>query len=400
MKISVQASTRSSAESALHEAYVNLVTEIGIPDLLIINVTSKSVPDIGFAIRDLGVDAVHGATTCRGVITHGSSFTSEGHTLGILGISDPGGGYGAGSYSYSEGVAEAVDRALDQALRAAGRSGEVPDLVWLSSTPGNEEAVLERLAERLGEHVPVIGGSAADNDVEGDWAVFDQSGEALSNGLVLSVLFSSTGIAFAYHSGFEPADASWRVTAAKGRTLYELDGTPASHAYNLASSGVVDEAQGCGEALLRHSTFNPLGRIDSNIGNVPMYLLSHPASVGEGGSINLFSEVAIGDELTLMKSTPGALLSRPSMVAESALSANGWSVDQVAGGLIIFCGGCMLAVEDSLAEIKLNLARALPGIPFLVTFTFGEQGRFLNGKNRHGNLMISAILFRGPGDAK
>ena len=40
-----------------------------------------------------------------------------------------------------------------------------------------------------------------------------------------------------------------------------------------------------------------------------------------------------------------------------------------------------------------ELQAALPGIPFLGSFTFGEQGCFPGGENRHGNLMISVLLF-------
>ncbi len=39
-----------------------------------------------------------------------------------------------------------------------------------------------------------------------------------------------------------------------------------------------------------------------------------------------------------------------------------------------------------------HLNDALDGHPFLGSFTFGEQGCFIGGENRHGNLMISVLL--------
>ena len=53
----------------------------------------------------------------------------------------------------------------------------------------------------------------------------------------------------------------------------------------------------------------------------------------------------------------------------------------------------MLAVRDRLEDVTDGIREALPGVPFLGIFTFGEQGVVLDGRNRHGNLMISAILF-------
>ncbi|NNJ67935.1 MAG: hypothetical protein HKP54_07825, partial [Boseongicola sp.] len=65
----------------------------------------------------------------------------------------------------------------------------------------------------------------------------------------------------------------------------------------------------------------------------------------------------------------------------------------IAGALMIYCGGCMLAVQEQLDDVAAGVREALPGVPFLGVFTFGEQGVVLDGRNRHGNLMISAIVF-------
>lgn len=53
----------------------------------------------------------------------------------------------------------------------------------------------------------------------------------------------------------------------------------------------------------------------------------------------------------------------------------------------------MLAVQPRMEEVAQALRGALPGVPFLGGFTFGEQGRSVTGANLHGNLMISVIVF-------
>lgn len=67
----------------------------------------------------------------------------------------------------------------------------------------------------------------------------------------------------------------------------------------------------------------------------------------------------------------------------------------VLGGLVIFCAGCMLYLGEDIAKAARLLDRSLGSAPFLGFHTFGEQGQLVDGSSRHGNLMYSALLFRG-----
>jgi hypothetical protein len=53
----------------------------------------------------------------------------------------------------------------------------------------------------------------------------------------------------------------------------------------------------------------------------------------------------------------------------------------------------MLGIQPRMQEVVESLRGALGERPFLGTFTFGEQGCFVGGENRHGNLMISVLTF-------
>jgi hypothetical protein len=53
----------------------------------------------------------------------------------------------------------------------------------------------------------------------------------------------------------------------------------------------------------------------------------------------------------------------------------------------------MLSVRERLDEVVAGVNASLDGAPFLGAFTFGEQGALLKAGNRHGNLMISCIIF-------
>ena len=60
---------------------------------------------------------------------------------------------------------------------------------------------------------------------------------------------------------------------------------------------------------------------------------------------------------------------------------------------MVYCGGCMLAVQDKMDDVVTGVRDAVGTAPFLGVFTFGEQGPILEGRNAHGNLMISCITF-------
>ena len=65
---------------------------------------------------------------------------------------------------------------------------------------------------------------------------------------------------------------------------------------------------------------------------------------------------------------------------------------RITGGIVVYCAGCMLAVQARLEEAQASLQAELDA-PFLTLFTFGEQGPTATAGNLHSNLMISVVLF-------
>ena len=97
--------------------------------------------------------------------------------------------------------------------------------------------------------------------------------------------------------------------------------------------------------------------------------------------------------LTQMSGDRAALAARAGRVAELALKTGHLAPQDIAGSLMVYCGGCMLAVQDRLEDVYAGVREALGEAPFLTTFTFGEQGPVFGAGNRHGNLMISCVVF-------
>lgn len=318
--------------------------------------------------------------------------TEGSHHLAILQFIDPSGSYGVASgHSDSKTIVEDSKAALQQALLAANKPGELPAFIWCSPSPGLEEGLLAGIRELIGNDVPVFGGSSADNDVSGNWCMFDGK-QLIQTGFIIAVLFPSVPISYYFSCGYEETPYSAIVTEASDRQLISLDNQPAADVYN-AWRGHNSQAPLQPGPVLAASTFSPLGRIAQQH-EVSMALLSHPASIRADGSIDLFSQVNTGERITFMQGDTELLVERAATVsgiARQQLSNLYDSKPQAA--IVIFCAGCMLAIPDDIKRVHHGIRQTLANVPFIGGYTFGEQGRFADGVNRHGNLMISAIIF-------
>ncbi|MCO6177020.1 FIST signal transduction protein [Ciceribacter sp. RN22] len=333
--------------------------------------------------------AVHGGSSCLGIMSQTGVDIDSGSAVGALAIWDRAGSYGTASAELGADVGRTARLVTEAALAAAGRSGEVPDLVWLTVAPGREELVIAGIRAVVGSRTPIVGGSAADNDVSGKWTQFGPLATH-ADGVVISVLFPSTPLASAYQSGYAPTGESGRVTRVEGRRLREIDGRPAAEVYHRWTGHTVPMAGAEPLSILAASTLWPLGRVTRDVAGVPFHLLAHPAVAHPDGSLDLFADVAEGDCLWQMQGSADSLVARAGRVAGQARDEAG---GELSGALVVFCGGCMLAVRHRMDEVRAGINAALGDVPWLGMFTFGEQGVPTGRPAKHSNLMISCTTF-------
>jgi hypothetical protein len=339
--------------------------------------------------------ALHGGTSCLGVMTAEGVHTAGGRGLGVLALCDENGRFGTGAAVIgAEDPAAAARQATLQALHKAGCPGEVPALICMTAAPGCEEVLIAGIKAVVGE-VPIIGGSAADNETAGARKQFAND-RVYAGAVVVTVLFPSTEILFSSHTGYEPTLDRGTVTRMEGRRLLlEIDGRSAAAVYNEWTRAGADCSAGGSNAVLSWGALHPLGQEIGRVGDMPCFRLMLPDVDPDRGALRLFADVDTGDEVILMQGDTDSLVARVGRVAASALEIYSLSPPDIAGALVFFCSGCMLRVGDRIKEIAAGLRRSLPEIPFLGAFTCGEQGVFPDGENHHGNLMITVILFTG-----
>ena len=364
------------------------------PELLVIYATENHATDgLISTVRALVPNTpILGSTSCGGVMTEAGFHAGPAGALGLLGVSDPGGAYGVGSAPVADDPFAAGAAAVEQALVASGRDFESPVIAWCCQPPGREEAVLAGIQSVIGQHTPIIGGSSADEQIAGKWREFSSDG-VLTDHVVVAVWFPTRSHGTAFQSGYAPTEHKGTVTRADGRQVVEIDGRSASEVYCNWTNGEV--AASDAGVILAKSTPTPLGRLAGSVDGVPMFLLSHPSMIGLTGDLSLFTDIAEGDQVVLMRGSPESLVKRGGVVVDDARAAGGWARDETLGGLIIYCGGCMLHVRDRMDEVAEQVGLAMDGAPFLGAFTFGEQGAIVDSANRHGNLMVSGLMFGG-----
>ncbi|MEO1732410.1 MAG: FIST N-terminal domain-containing protein [Pseudomonadota bacterium] len=391
MRIHTFGSTNTHTAAAFARLRADLNAACDKPSFVFVACNAAHPSDL---VRDelarLGTGALHASTSCLGAMANVGDLTQSGAGIALFAIEDPVGDYGTGFQSIDDDARGSARLATTEALQRADRAGEIPDVVWVTATPGAEEAVLMGIEDVIGTDVPIIGGSAADNTVSGDWYVSD--GQATgSHAVVVSVLFPSTDVSFAYLNGYAPTDQMGTVTKVAGRKLLEIDDRPAMDVYDEWTETVFETPKdGTANNILSTATLWPLGREVSRFKGIANYLLAHPAIANADGSIDLFADLQQGEKITQMTGTSSALAERAERVARQSLPNPG---ADIAGALMVYCGGCMLSIRDKMNVVLEGTQSALGGAPFLTLFSFGEQGRVVGGGNRHGNLMISCLVF-------
>jgi hypothetical protein len=361
------------------------------PDLLTLFATeSLAEAEIASKLAARFADVpIFGGTSCKGVITDAGVHIGDPHAAGVLAIYDRDGAYAVGSAQIGDDPRSAARRALEIALKKAGRHFETPAQIWTCQPPGAEEKILSGFADVVGLSCPILGGSSADERIAGGWRQFSNEG-VLQDTVVVAVLFPSAPTGMAFKSGYAPTEHYGVVSRSDGRRLIEIDGRPAAQVYAEWTDNVIDPA--CAGTILQQSTPFPLARRVGAFAGVDEFLLSHPATVERDASISLFTDVAEGEVLRLMTGNRESLVERAGQVIKDACMALPDPGAKAAGGLVIYCGGCMLAVSDELHMVAASMKAAFRDAPFLAPFTFGEQGALVSLGNRHGNLMIAATV--------
>jgi len=399
-------SVNPNVKEAVQEAVSSVLKEFedGSPEYAILFSTSKY--DSQELINELGrllpETKVQGGTVMLGMFTKDGYHIGENGSLSLLAISSDKIDIGVGGADVDALVSaqEAGKQAISAALRDVGREGEKPKMIYMVGSFANEQALIAGIEEVVGEDVPIVGGSAFDEEGVGDWRQFAND-VVYINGVAVTAFFTDLTIAWAYEAGYEKTGIRGVITKCDGNIIYEIDNSPALEVYDEWSGGLVSRISAGSEEEtiieIEQTALMPFAKVMTGVHGAIDYVPMHPylwnftdKSIGTGVNVE------VGDVVTVMHGTWEANLNHCQSTPVQALED--WNIEKEEAYFAIYnyCLGKMLTLPaEEREKIPLLLNNVLGGTPFIGGNTGGEQGYLEGIGNVHGALVNSIIIF-GP----
>lgn len=410
VKCGVGASIKDDSVEAIEEAYTQAAGQVGgSPTFIYISMTATHDHAAGLGkIRELARGIPYtGCTTCQGVLIGTRSERTNHKVVGAWVMSDPEGDVECYNYELGDDPLKSSENAGKAAYQNFTKRRDSnnpvtrgkPSFVWMHSAPGPEDLVLVGLSKVFGNEVPIVGGSSADNDISGSWKQWSSygGGKLTGAGCSISLCYVSAMVQGQLFTGYNATGKTGMATKCDGlRHILEIDNRPAIEVYNEWTGGAYNEFLKDPEdsIILGPSSLFPLGQVCGEDQDGEPFLRSmHPHLIKKATkSLTLFSDVKEGETLVMMAGTKENLVNRIAGVATHIVRTSGFTLQEVRGALLVFCAGCMMYASDSMDLAAGKVSEALGGTPYIGVHTFGEQGQFPDGMNRHGNLMFSCLI--------
>ena len=186
--------------------------------------------EIGPGVKIYGI-------TSNSIITNDGIIEANKFAIGVLLSADENISYGMGTIDLDNAKTpeEAGKKTIMAAIKDAGKSArEKPDMILYMGTTkrGEENQIMDGIAEVVGDDIPVVGGNAKDFGAKfaNNWRQFTEK-ETFSNGLILVAVYANK-IGWGFESTFRLTDKKGIVTKSDGFRIAEIDGRPALDVYN------------------------------------------------------------------------------------------------------------------------------------------------------------------------
>ena len=288
----------------------------------------------------------------------------------------------AGSKKTDETPREIGRRIAKEAISKLQGKDLEPDYFFMSASPANEEEYMKGIEDIIGD-VPVFGGSAADNTVEGKWSILND-GEAFADGCVIAIFYTNGEMKNLYTGAYHETENAGIITKVEGRrTLVEIDHEPALKKYAEWTGQNVNDIMGGN--LLTATITAPLG-VKDPIGKVTA--IRHPMAGNDDYSMNIGADLVTNTAVIQMENTPEGILKAN---AETVAKVSELMNTDINSYFLIHCGGRRLGLAIAGIEEKIypEIKKAIPDKEFLMVFTFGEYGRGDHSSNTVGGLSLS-----------
>jgi len=331
-----------------------------------------------------------GCTSSGMVITNDGIIESEDGFAGLMSFEDKNMNIGVACHKAGKNAREIGRKVARKAVENA-KENYSPNYFYMVASPKEEEDYLMGIQDVIGR-VPMFGGSAADDTVEGNWKIFCNN-EVFSDGVAVAFFYTDNDIVTSYTGAYRETDNYGLITEVKNdRTLVKIDGVSALKKYADWIGKKPSELKG--SDLLVESITKPLG-VKDPLGNLTV--VRHPMFGDDMGTrtimddvINLGNKVVEKTAIVQLEATVDELINSTKATLKDVKSQLS---TEPAGYFLVHCGGRKLGIGDRIDEVYKNLVEEAHGVPFITIFTFGEYGYDEHSANICGGLMLSFTAF-------
>lgn len=331
-----------------------------------------------------------GCTSSGGLIVEDGIISSENGFAGMMTLDDKNMTVGVACHEAGKDPRAIGRKVAIEAVENA-KTTRAPAYFYMVASPKEEEEYLMGIQDVIGR-VPMFGGSAADDNVSGNWKIICND-KIINDGVAVAFFYTDNEIVTTYTGGYRETNNIGLITEVRdSRILVGIDGISALRKYsnwtNISPSNLK------GRKLLEASTTKPLG-IKDPLGNLTV--IRHPMFGDDMGT-----KTTTDDTITLgNKVVPGTAIIQLEATIDELIDATGNTLRETrkqlytdaAAYILIHCGGRKLAIGDRLEEVHEQLVKEAKGVPFITAFTFGEYGYDEHSANICGGLMLSFTAF-------
>ena len=333
---------------------------------------------------------VIGCTSSGMIMTNDGIIESEDGFAGLMSFDDKNINIGVAAHKAGKNAREIGRKVARAAVENAGENYS-PNYFYMVASPKEEEDYLMGIQDVIGR-VPMFGGSAADDTVEGNWKIFCND-QVFQDGVAVAFFYTDNDIVTSYTGAYRDTENYGLITEVKNdRTLVKIDGVSALKKYADWIGKKPSELKG--QNLLVASITKPLG-VKDPLGNLTV--VRHPMFGDDMGTktttddvINLGNKVVEKTAIVQLEATVDELIKSTKTTLKDVKSQLS---TEPAGYFLVHCGGRKLGIGDRIDEVYKNLVEEARGIPFITVFTFGEYGYDEHSANICGGLMLSFTAF-------
>ena len=351
----------------------------------------NDIKEVIKGVRSVTDAPIIGCTSSGCIMTPDGIIESENGFAGMMAFDDPDMVVGVACHEAGKDPRAIGRKVAIEAVENA-KTTRAPAYFYMVASPKEEEEYLMGIQDVIGR-VPIFGGSAADDTVDGNWKIICND-KVITDGVAVAFFYTDNEIATSYTGAYNETNNVGIITEVKDdRTLVSIDGISALKKYAQWINVKPDSLMG--QKLLEASITKPLG-VKDPLGNLTV--IRHPMFGNDEGT-----KTPADDTITLgNKVVKGTAIIQLEATVDELINSTGATLKDVrkqlynpdpAAYILVHCGGRKLGIGDRLDEVHKLLVKEAKGVPFITVFTFGEYGYDEHSSNICGGLMLSFTAF-------